>query len=155
MRAGALTTASVGTEGDVEAASTTLALDRDRHRVAGFVAPHRLGELLVGADGVAVQLHHDVTHLRRLYPRHSTDVDLYKFTTPNTTGTFSATLGGRTMTGSLSRTLDDAGNARLEADVTNIDFAAILPFIDDATSVAALRHVTHVWQSGRLTVRPM
>lgn len=57
----------------------------------------------------------------------------------NTNGTFSATLGGRVMTGSLSRTVDDAGNSRLEADVTNIDFAAFLPFIDDATSVAAMR----------------
>jgi hypothetical protein len=57
----------------------------------------------------------------------------------NTNATFSASLGGRTMTGSLSRTLDDAGNSRLEADVTNIDFAAFLPFIDDATSVAAMR----------------
>lgn len=57
----------------------------------------------------------------------------------DTNGTFSATLGGRTMTGSLSRTVDDAGNARLEADVTNIDFAAFLPFIDDATSMAAMR----------------
>src|SRR3546814_16370832 len=43
------------------------------------------------------------------------------------------------MTGSLARTLDDAGNSRLEADVTNIDFAAVLPFIDDPTSLAALR----------------
>jgi len=57
----------------------------------------------------------------------------------DTHGTFSATLGGRTMTGSLSRTVDDAGKARLEADVTNIDFAAFLPFIDDSTSMAALR----------------
>src|SRR3546814_3376191 len=57
----------------------------------------------------------------------------------STSGTFSATLGGRTMTGSLSRTLDDAGNSRLEADVTNIVFAAVLPFIDDPISLAALR----------------
>ncbi|MGB3337668.1 MAG: AsmA-like C-terminal domain-containing protein [Devosia sp.] len=57
----------------------------------------------------------------------------------NTNGTFSARLGGRTMTGNLTRTVDDVGNSRLEADVTNIDFAAFLPFIDDATSVAAMR----------------
>ena len=57
----------------------------------------------------------------------------------DTNGKFSASLGGRTMTGSLSRTVDEDGNARLEADVTNIDFAAFLPFIDDATSVAAMR----------------
>ncbi|UJW86274.1 AsmA-like C-terminal domain-containing protein [Devosia sp. SL43] len=69
-------------------------------------------------------------------------IDLEIGPTPDrraTNGTFSATLGGRTMTGSLSRTVDDAGNSRLEADVTNIDFAAFLPFIDDATSVAAMR----------------
>lgn len=57
----------------------------------------------------------------------------------DTNGTFSASLGGRTMTGSMARHVDDAGNSRLEADVSNIDFAAFLPFIDDATSVAALR----------------
>ncbi len=57
----------------------------------------------------------------------------------DTHGTFTATLGGRTMAGSLSRTLDATGNARLEADVANIDFAAFLPFIDDAGSMAALR----------------
>lgn len=57
----------------------------------------------------------------------------------NTNGKFSATLGGRTMTGNLSRTVDDDGGSRLEADVTNIDFAAFLPFIDDATSLAAIR----------------
>ncbi|MCS6761647.1 MAG: AsmA-like C-terminal domain-containing protein [Candidatus Devosia symbiotica] len=57
----------------------------------------------------------------------------------DTQGTFSATLGARTMSGSLSRTLDVASNARLAADIANIDFAAFLPFIDDAGTLAALR----------------
>lgn len=57
----------------------------------------------------------------------------------NTNGTFSAMLGGRTMTGTIARAVDERGAARLEADVTNIDFAAFLPFIDDPTSVAAMR----------------
>lgn len=56
-----------------------------------------------------------------------------------TSGTFSADLGGRTMTGTISRIVDDAGPTRLEADITNIDFAAFLPFIDDPTSMAAMR----------------
>lgn len=56
----------------------------------------------------------------------------------NTTGTFSASFGGQTMTGSLSRSVDDAGNSRLEADVTNIDFSAFLPFIDDPTSIGSM-----------------
>ncbi|RYD71651.1 MAG: hypothetical protein EOP84_24530, partial [Verrucomicrobiaceae bacterium] len=56
-----------------------------------------------------------------------------------TSGAFSAELGGRTMTGTISRTVDDTGAARMEADITNIDFAAFLPFIDDPTSLAAMR----------------
>jgi hypothetical protein len=67
------------------------------------------------------------------------EVDIAPTDSRNTTGTFSAMLGGRTTTGTISRTVDDSGAARLEADVTNIDFAAFLPFIDDATSVAAMR----------------
>lgn len=57
----------------------------------------------------------------------------------DTLGSFSATLGGRTMAGGIARTVNDAGAVRIEADVTNIDFAAFLPFIDDPTSMAALR----------------
>ncbi len=57
----------------------------------------------------------------------------------STTGEFSAVLGGRTMMGTISRTVDEQGAPRLEADVTNIDFAAFLPFIDDAASMAAMR----------------
>ncbi|HEV7345110.1 MAG TPA: AsmA-like C-terminal domain-containing protein [Devosia sp.] len=57
----------------------------------------------------------------------------------DTSGTFSASLGGRTMTGGLTRTVDEAGNSRLEVDVANLDFAALLPFIDDPTSMAAMR----------------
>jgi hypothetical protein len=57
----------------------------------------------------------------------------------NTGGSFSAALGGRTMTGTLSRTVSEEGNSRLEADISNLDFAALLPFLDDPTSLAALR----------------
>ncbi|WDR04231.1 AsmA-like C-terminal domain-containing protein [Devosia algicola] len=55
------------------------------------------------------------------------------------TGSFAATLGGRTMFGSLERTLDGNGAARLEADVTNIDFSSMLPFLDDPASLLAVR----------------
>ncbi|MGV8854882.1 MAG: AsmA-like C-terminal domain-containing protein [Devosia sp.] len=57
----------------------------------------------------------------------------------DTHGTFSATLGGRTMSGSLSRIVGDAGKVRFDVDMTNIDFAAFLPFVDDPSSPAALR----------------
>ncbi len=56
-----------------------------------------------------------------------------------TSGTFSAVIGGRTVVGSIDRTIDEDGVRRLQADVTNIDFAAFLPFIDDKDSMAAMR----------------
>ncbi|WP_375451032.1 AsmA-like C-terminal domain-containing protein [uncultured Devosia sp.] len=75
----------------------------------------------------------------------------------NVSGVFSATLGGKTMTGNVSRLIDDAGGSRLETDITNIDFASFLPFIDDAQSLAAIRgagalsiDVTFAPQTGKL-----
>ncbi|WDR05670.1 AsmA-like C-terminal domain-containing protein [Devosia rhodophyticola] len=59
--------------------------------------------------------------------------------TGSATGSFAATLGGRTMFGSLERSLDPDGGARLEADVTNIDFSSVLPFLDDPESLLAVR----------------
>lgn len=56
-----------------------------------------------------------------------------------TTGEFSALIGGRTVTGSIDRMLAEDGTSRLKVDALNIDFAAMLPFIDDATSMAAMR----------------
>ena len=56
-----------------------------------------------------------------------------------TVGEFSALIGGRTVTGSVERDLREDGTSRLKIDAINIDFAAFLPFIDDATSMAAMR----------------
>lgn len=56
-----------------------------------------------------------------------------------THGEFSALIGGREVFGSLERSIDADGTRRLQADVTNLDFSAFLPFIDDKDSVAALR----------------
>lgn len=56
-----------------------------------------------------------------------------------TTGTFSATYGTTTMVGSLSRTVDDAGNSRLEADLTNVDFAAFMPLVEDPASLGSIK----------------
>jgi len=57
----------------------------------------------------------------------------------DTRGTFSASLGGRTMMGSLSRSVEEGGGSRLEADIANIDFAAVAPFVDNAENLVALR----------------
>lgn len=56
-----------------------------------------------------------------------------------TTGAFSALVGGRTVSGTLDRIVAEDGTSRLKVDVLNLDFAALLPFIDDATSMAAMR----------------
>lgn len=56
-----------------------------------------------------------------------------------TEGNFSASLGGRKMAGSISRVVGEDGTARLTADVANIDFASIVPFIDDPESLMAVR----------------
>ncbi|WP_160297810.1 AsmA-like C-terminal domain-containing protein [Devosia chinhatensis] len=54
-------------------------------------------------------------------------------------GSFSARIGGRTIFGTLERTIDEDGTRRLLADITNLDFSALLPFIDDGESLAAMR----------------
>ncbi|MBJ3784491.1 AsmA-like C-terminal domain-containing protein [Devosia sediminis] len=54
------------------------------------------------------------------------------------TGEFSARIGSRTVYGTIERSLDDDGTRRLQADVTNLDFSAFVPFVDDATSMAAM-----------------
>ncbi len=48
-----------------------------------------------------------------------------------TEGQFSANFGGQIMHGSVEREVVADGTARLTADITNMDFASFLPFIDD------------------------
>lgn len=55
------------------------------------------------------------------------------------TGEFSARIGGQTVVGTIDRSVDPDGVRRLQADLTNLDFSAFLPFIDDRDSVAAMR----------------
>jgi hypothetical protein len=56
-----------------------------------------------------------------------------------TEGDFSALIGGRNVFGSIERAIDEDGTRRLRADVTNLDFSAFLPFMDDHDSLAAMR----------------
>ena len=56
-----------------------------------------------------------------------------------TSGSFAATLGGRTMSGTVARTVAEDGQTRLSADITNFDFASVMPFIDDPDSMAAIK----------------
>lgn len=54
-------------------------------------------------------------------------------------GEFAATIGNRQVTGTFERIKTENNTSRLKADVINLDFAALLPFIDDATAMAAMR----------------
>jgi len=58
---------------------------------------------------------------------------------PKVTGEFSARVGGQTVVGTIERSVDPDGIRRLQADITNLDFSAFLPFIDDHDSLAAMR----------------
>lgn len=114
-------------------------LEASEQGVADIVEQAALGRFskLVVRDGI-VDMSDSVYGLFRRFEAINFEIG----PTPDrrtTTGIFSATLGGRRMTGDISRTVNDDGSSRLEADVTNIDFAAVLPFIDDSTSLAAMR----------------
>jgi len=54
-------------------------------------------------------------------------------------GEFSAVIGGRKVVGTLERVLDEDGGSRLKVDATNIDFSALLPFLDDRDSMAGIQ----------------
>lgn len=56
-----------------------------------------------------------------------------------TMGDFSASIGGRKVVGTIARRLEDDGAARLMVDVTNLDFSALMPFIDDRESLAGVQ----------------
>lgn len=53
-------------------------------------------------------------------------------------GQFSADFGGTVMNGIVERVLEDNGQARLKASVTNLDLASFLPFIDDPEAMVSL-----------------
>ncbi|ODT69164.1 MAG: hypothetical protein ABS75_17940 [Pelagibacterium sp. SCN 63-23] len=56
-----------------------------------------------------------------------------------TLGEFSAMIGGRKVVGTVERSIDEDGTRRLQTDVTNLDFASFLPFMDDKDSMVAMR----------------
>ncbi|MHB1110918.1 MAG: hypothetical protein ACYCZU_11480, partial [Devosia sp.] len=53
-------------------------------------------------------------------------------------GRFSVDFGGTVMNGILERVLEDNGQARLKASVTNLDLASFLPFVDDPEAMISL-----------------
>lgn len=48
-----------------------------------------------------------------------------------TVGKFSANFGGQTMQGDVTRKIDADGSVKLSSNITNIDFASFMPFIND------------------------
>lgn len=51
---------------------------------------------------------------------------------------FSAQIAGRVMEGEIVREIGDEG-AKIDADFRNMDFSTLIPFLDDATGLVALR----------------
>src|SRR6185312_12354347 len=50
-------------------------------------------------------------------------------------GEFTAVFAGQTMQGDFSRTVNEDGTSKLSSNITNMDFASFLPFINDPDSV--------------------
>lgn len=57
----------------------------------------------------------------------------------NIVGEFSALISGKTVTGTVERVVPAEGATRIKIDAINLDFAAALPFVDDSSSMAAMR----------------
>ncbi|RUT32917.1 hypothetical protein EMQ25_07230 [Arsenicitalea aurantiaca] len=55
-----------------------------------------------------------------------------------TEGRFSATFGGQRMAGAIAREVEEDGSSRLRADVTNVDFSAFMPFINDPEAMVSV-----------------
>lgn len=114
-------------------------MESSQQGIAEIVNQAELGRFsrLVIRDGT-VDMTDSVFGLMRSFSHLNVDIGPLP-ANGETHGSFSTSLGGRKLFGTLSRTVNDAGGSRLEADITNIDFAAFLPFIDDPTSMAAVR----------------
>lgn len=54
-------------------------------------------------------------------------------------GDFSGNLAGRRFSGALTRTREEAGGIRFEVDVNNIDYATLVPFMDDPAGMIAVK----------------
>ncbi len=85
-----------------------------------------------------LQLHDTVYGLLRDFSALSFEITPRPNDEP-TRGRFSADLAGRTITGEFERSLDTTGAPTLSADVENLDFAALLPFLDDPDGLLAIR----------------
>jgi hypothetical protein len=55
-----------------------------------------------------------------------------------TVGKFSADFGGQTMQGDVTRKVNPDGTVQLSSNITNIDFASFMPFVNDPDSMMGL-----------------
>lgn len=106
--------------------------------INAVVEQARLGRFsrLVVRDG-ELQMNDALYGLFRVYDGISLDITL-RPDGETAGGPFAARFGGRTMRGSLERTVDADGSVRLRADITNLDFASFMPFLDDTDSIISL-----------------
>jgi len=107
--------------------------------LAGFEVQSREGRFsrLRVKDGV-LDMHDSVYGLFRQFTDVQLDIAPSRVR-PQIRGTFAAKLGGRTVEGTIKRSRNEAGNIEFETTTTNLDFATLLPFIDDPDGLLAVR----------------
>ncbi len=88
-------------------------------------------------DGV-LDMHDSVYGLFRQFTDVELDIAPSRIR-PRIRGTFAATLAGRRVEGTIVRSRNEAGNVEFESTATNLDFATLLPFIDDPDGLLAVR----------------
>ena len=101
---------------------------------ASLVASNKISKLRI--INASLDMHDSVYGLLRQYTNINIDVFGTK-EVGEVEGKFSISLAGRETTGTFKRQLDN-GAIKLLAKIINIDFASLLPFLDDAKSFIAL-----------------
>ncbi len=111
-----------------------LAAEESLSTFASLVASNKISRLRI--VNASLDMHDSVYGLLRQFTNINIDI-LGTKEKGEVVGEFSISLAGRKTTGTFNRQLDN-GAIKLLAKITNIDFASLLPFLDDAKSFIAL-----------------
>jgi hypothetical protein len=106
--------------------------------IAMIIEQANLGRFsrLIVRDGI-VEMNDALYGLFRTYDQINVDITP-KPDGQTAGGPFSARFGAQTMRGNVERTTDPDGSTRLKADITNMDFSSVLPFLDDPNNIVSL-----------------
>ncbi len=87
--------------------------------------------------GGSLEMHDSVYGLVRSFDNIGLEIISEKGK-PTVQGRISAEIAGKRMQGTILRTVNSEGNARLVSEMTNLDFSAFVPFMDDPDAQVAL-----------------